>query len=331
MAIEQELGAEVNRFLRAISPSNSDKLGPSAQTYYPGLIWFQQFLNEQSLIEHSLFPDIKNIHTFFVAVEADSKIKGSSKTFPERTLLKDFATFLLEKDKAPKTVRSYVGAVQSLFTYYTITISTAYSDLPPAIAVNEKYPWRIEQVGAFIKSFNSPMYRCLGAWYIQTGLSNYDLLHMPYSKIKEQYENDVSPFCLNLVRHKTRKYEIKFRAFIGALGIRYFREYYESLPHALNPDDLLFKVSSVAVERYFQRRAIEFLSKPTQTTEPKGKKRKRKAITEPTEPKKKMRNPCCPSLRTGFRTFLSDGKVTNSIIGQGYNAKQQIKSKNRKK
>jgi hypothetical protein len=314
MTVLKELGTEADRFLRAISPTDSDKLGSSAETYYHGLVWFQSFLKEQA---H--FPEIKNIHTFFNAVEADSKRQGTAKTFPERTLLKDFATFLIEKDKAPKTVRSYVGAVQSLFAYYAITINTTYSDLPPAMAVNEKYPWSLEQVREFIKSFNSPMYRCLGVWFLQTGLSNYDLLHMQYSKIKEQYENDVSPFCLNLVRHKTRKFEIKFRAFIGALGIRYFREYYESLPHALSPDDLLFNVSSVAIERYFQRRAKEFLSKATQTTEQKGKKKRKRKVkaepTEPTESKKKLRNQCCPSsLRTAFRTFLTDGKVTNSEI-----------------
>jgi hypothetical protein len=151
------------------------------------------------------------------------------------------------------------------------------------------------------------MYRCLGVWYVQSGLSNYDLLHLPYGKIREQYEQDISPFCLNLVRHKTRKYEIKFRAFIGALGIRYFREYYASLNRALRDDDLLFPISDNAVEYYFARRAKEFL--------PKVEPEKADSETTEKEPEKKKRNPCCPSsLRTGFRTFLSDAKVTNSII-----------------
>ncbi|MGD0203864.1 MAG: hypothetical protein ABSC20_08185 [Candidatus Bathyarchaeia archaeon] len=322
-AIEKELGEEVAKFLRAISPSNPeapDKLGPSAQTYYPGLGWFQRYLVEQSLSKESAFPRIKSIHLFLVAVKADAKIENSLKRcFPDRELLKTFATSLLKENKAPKTVRSYVGSVQSLAKYFDIPITTAYSDLPPAIAENEKYPWSIEQVGDFIKSFDSPMYRCLGVWFIQTGLSNYDLLHMPYSKIKEQYENSINPFCLNLVRHKTRKFEIKFRAFIGTLGIRYFRTYYESLDHALSDDDLIFNVSSVAVEKYFERRAKEFISKD----KPKERKKKSNLTVNPvatvddpiTATLKKKRNPMCPSsLRTGFRTFLSDGKVTNSII-----------------
>jgi hypothetical protein len=289
--IEATLGTEVDRFLRAISPMNiehPEKLGPSAATYRPGLVWFQQYLSEQTL-----FPEIKTIHDFLVAVKVDAKEEDSFKqTFPDRELLKGFASSLIGKCKAPKTVRSYCGAIQSLGTFFKIPISAQYSDLPPAIPVNEKYAWNIKQVGTFIKSFKSPLYRCLGVWYIQTGLSNYDLLHLSYGKIKEQYQNDVSPFCINLVRYKTRKFEIKFRAFIGALGIRYFREYYESLPHALDDNDMLFKISDNAIEYYFARRAREFL--------PKGFEK---------------RNPCCPSsLRTGFRTFLSDAKVDSSII-----------------
>lgn len=290
MSIEETLGTEANDFLKNISPSDYvalGKLGPSATTYKPGLVWFQQYLSEQTL-----FPNVRSIHDFLLAVKADSKNEDSFKqSFLDRKLLKGFASKLLEEKKAPKTVRSYVGAVQSLGAYWKIPISTAYSDLPPAIAVNEKYTWSIEQVGVFIKSMKSPMYRCLGTWYIQTGLSNYDLLHLTYGKIKEQYEQDVSPFCLNLVRHKTRKFEIKFRAFIGALGIRYFREYYESLDRALKAEDALFKISDNAIEYYFARRAREFL--------PKGFEK---------------RNPCCPSsLRTAFRTFLTD-ECPDSII-----------------
>jgi hypothetical protein len=89
----------------------------------------------------------------------------------------------------------------------------------------------------------------------------------------------------------------------------------------LSPDDLIFKVSDVALETYFQRRARDFLTKDT----PKAKKHKRKykkkgsieptEATAPTKPIKKLRNPCVPSsLRTAFRTFLTDGHVTNSVI-----------------
>src|SRR5450759_3823245 len=105
MTIEETLGIEVDRFLRAISPTNiehPEKLGPSATTYKPGLVWFQQYLKEQSLSEQTQFPKIKTIHDFLVNVRADAKEEDSMKqSFPDRALLKEFASSLIAKGKAP--------------------------------------------------------------------------------------------------------------------------------------------------------------------------------------------------------------------------------------
>jgi len=54
--IETGLGSEVDKFLNAISPTEDiavGKLGSSAKSYKPGLVWFQRFLSEQSLEKHS--------------------------------------------------------------------------------------------------------------------------------------------------------------------------------------------------------------------------------------------------------------------------------------
>lgn len=221
--------------------------------------------------------------------------------------MKGFVSYLLEKQLTPKTVRTYVGGVQSLGSFWKIPISTDYAELPPSIETNEKYPWSIEKVGEFIKSMKSPMYRCLGVWYIQTGLSNWDLLNMQYSKIREQFENGIVPIYLNLVRHKTRRFEVKFRAFVGSLGVQFFKEYIAERQTKLDDDDLLFPISDSAVEGYFARRAAKFL--PAGFT---------------------GRNPCCPSsLRTGFRTFLSDANCPSNIIEylMGHNLTQDLKKK----
>jgi hypothetical protein len=237
MTIEQELGTEVDDFLKQISPSEDvalGKLGSSARAYKAGFVWFQRYLSNQNI-----FPKIKNIHTFYVAVKADKK--KDTKSFPDRKLLKEFSTYLQEKEYAPKTVRSYCGAIQSLFKCLDeIEVTTNYSDLPPASTVNPKFPWKLQQVGEFLKDFDSPLYYCLGVWFLQSGLSNIDLLKLTYGKVKQQYENDISPFCLNLCRWKTKKYQIKFRTFIGDQGIEAFREYYESLPYALSDDSKVF-------------------------------------------------------------------------------------------
>jgi hypothetical protein len=147
---------------------------------------------------------------------------------------------------------------------------------------------------------------------LQTGLSNIDLLRLPYGKIRSQYENDVNPICLNMVRWKTQKFQIKFRSFVGTQGLEAFKEYYESLPKALADNDLVFPISSVSIQTYFARRAKEFLAKIES-------KETDSASGTPTDTKKdsekKKRNPCCPSsLRTGFRTFLTDGKIDNGKI-----------------
>jgi integrase len=306
MTVTTGLGSEVDKFLNAVSPTEdiaNGKLGSSAKSYKPGFIWFQRFLSEQALEKDSQFKRIKDIPAFFVAVRVDKKKDvAENKTFPDRELLKKFGSYLEVKKYEPKTVRAYVGSVQALFKYYEIPITTSYSDLPPATITNPKYTWSIQQVGKFLHSFDSPLYYCLGVWFLQSGLSNIDLLQLTYSKVKQQYESDVNPFCLNMVRWKTRKFQIKFRTFIGTQGIEAFREYYESLPNALSDNDRVFPISSVAIQKYFVRRSREFLA----TAQPKA---------DLAKPEKKLRNPCVPSsLRTAFRTFLTDAKVTDSVI-----------------
>lgn len=303
------LGSEVDKFLNTISPTEmitQGKLGSSAKSYKPGLDWFQHFLSEQSLNKDSEFRTVKDIPAFFVAVRLDKKIEvADKKKFPDRELLKQYGSWLGAKGYADKSVRAYVGSIQALFKFFEIPITTAYSDLPPAATENPKFAWNIQQVGEFIQSFDKPLYRCLGVWFLQSGLSNIDLLKMTYGQVREQYEKDVNPFCLNMVRWKTRKFQIKFRTFIGTQGIRYFREYYDSLDKALSDDDLLFDISSVSIQKYFERRSRMFLAK-NQPKEDSAKKQ---------TPEKKHRNPCVPSsLRTAMRTFLTDAKVTDSVI-----------------
>lgn len=305
--IDVGLGFEVNKFLNTISPTEmiaQGKLGSSAKSYKPGLDWFHRFLSEQALNKDSEFRTVKDIPDFFVAVRIDKKIDvAERKKFPDRELLKQYGAYLVDKDFADKSVRAYVGSVQALFRFFEIPITTAYSDLPPAATENPKFAWSIQQVGEFIESFDKPIYRCLGVWFLQSGLSNIDLLRMTYGQVKEQYVNDVNPFCLNMVRWKTRKFQVRFRTFIGTQGIKFFRLYYESLPKALSDSDPLFKISSVSIQKYFDRRSHYFLAK----VQPKAEKKQ--------QPEKQLRNPCVPSsLRTAMRTFLTDAKVTDSVI-----------------
>ncbi|MCJ7762988.1 hypothetical protein MUP38_06000 [Candidatus Bathyarchaeota archaeon] len=287
-------GPVTKKWLTALTDS-------TRSTYTPGIAQFQDYLNAQSF-----YPAIRTSDDFLKAVQEDNKMEMLERKFMDRELMKGFVAYMLGNKLAPKTVRTYVGGVQSLGNFWKIPISTDYAELPPAIETNEKYPWSIEKVGSFIKSMDSPMYRCLSVWYLQTGLSNYDLLTMKYGKVREQLESGVLPICLNLVRFKTRRFEVRFRAFIGSLGVRFFKEYVSEM-EPLTDDDLIFQVSSNAVEGYFARRAATFL--------PEGYT---------------GRNPCCPSsLRTGFRTFRSDATCPADIIEywMGHNLTQDLKKK----
>jgi len=68
--------------------------------------------------------------------------------------LNNFVAWLQNRGYSPKTVRIYVGAVQSLAKYFDVHISLRYVQLPPAQPVNKKHPWNIEEVGEFIAAID---------------------------------------------------------------------------------------------------------------------------------------------------------------------------------
>ena len=282
--IEDSLGLEARRFLAQISPdSANEKLGSTAKVYKCGLTLFSGFLREQSG-----FPEIHSLSSFLKAVIADSKIEDSLQhRFPDRELLKDFIVSLEKKPYAAKSIRNYIVAVQSLGNCFNVPITSSYSNLPPGLVCeeNEKYAWSLERIKDFVRSMESPLHECLAVWFLQSALSNFDVLDLRYSKIKDQLQSGVSPIVLNLTRHKVRKYEAKFRTFLGSLSIEYFNRYVSASKLSFNNDDRLFKISSTAIEAFFARRASALLS----------------------EEEYKGRNPMCPSsLRSAFRTFLGD-------------------------
>lgn len=277
-------GSATSKWLNDLSES-------TRATYLPGVVKFQEYLNVQTL-----YPGIRGADAFLKAVHEDSKLDFLDQKLLDRDLIKGFSNYLVGlevrgKPLSAKTVRTYVGGVQSLGAYWKIPIDTSYAELPPAVVENEKFAWKLSDIGKFIESMDSSLYRCLGVWFVQSGLSVVDVLHLTYGKVREQLEAGVSPLCLSMVRFKTRRFEVKFRTFVGSLGVKVLKEYVSMLK-PLGDDDLIFGVTSNAVEAYFARRAKEFLSVDS-----------------------KGRNPCCPSsLRTGFRSLLADAKCPESFI-----------------
>jgi len=260
----------------------------SRAVYQPSIGHFQTFLQTQTL-----YPNIHNPDDFLKAILEDNKRELLERQRPGRKIMKAYIQYLTEtrckhsgKTLTPKTIRTYMGTIQSLGQYWEIPVSTQYAELPPPVVTYNKYPWSIAEIGKFICSMKDPMYQCLGVWFLQSALSNWDMLHLTYGQVRKQLEEKTAPLCLSLVRHKTRRYSATFRTFIGAQGIQYFLQYVEQNDLHLGDDDVLFSVSDNAIEGYFSRRAKKFL--------PQG-------YAE--------RNPCCPSsLRTAFKTLLSDAE-----------------------
>jgi integrase len=189
--------------------------------------------------------------------------------------------WLQDRGYSPKTIRIYVGAVQSLAKYFDIPISLRYVQLPLARPVNRKHPWAIEEVGEFIAAMDKLLYKSMAASMVQSGLSISDLLALTYRDVKEEFERSITPLCLSLIRKKTG---IAFTTFLGSWSVRLLREYLAY--RSLGDKTPIYEVSSRAVHAYFNKIAQKFAGGF------------------------KGRNPYSPhSLRAAFRTFLSDHKV----------------------
>ena len=106
--------SEASEFLSVL------KLG-TRNVYDRGLAVFQEFYSSQG-----------SIKDFLDSVERDRLLPRSQRTRVDSTTLNGFVVWLQNRGYSPKTVRIYVGAVQSLAKYYDIPISLRYVHLPSA-------------------------------------------------------------------------------------------------------------------------------------------------------------------------------------------------------
>ncbi|MEM3602828.1 MAG: hypothetical protein QXN87_09180, partial [Candidatus Bathyarchaeia archaeon] len=96
-------------------------LKSSARNVYGrGLRLFQQFYVSQG-----------SLRDFLDRVERDSLLPRRERRRIAAQVLNDFVVWLSGRGYAPKTIRVYVGAVQSLARYHDIPISLRYVNLPP--------------------------------------------------------------------------------------------------------------------------------------------------------------------------------------------------------
>jgi integrase len=238
--------------------------------YRRGLAAFQQFYSNQG-----------SIKDFLDCVEQDRLLPRNERRRVDRLTLNSFVTWLQNKGYSPKTIRIYVGAVQSLAKYFDIPISLRYVQLPSAQPINKKHPWTIEEVGDFIAFMDKPIYRSMVASITQSGLSVSDLLGLTYGNIRDDLEKGIAPICIALTRKKTG---ISFITFLGSWSVKLLKDYLAD--RKMEDEAPIYNVSSRAVHAYFRKAAQKLVGCF------------------------RGRNPYSPhSLRAAFRTFLSDHKV----------------------
>ncbi|MEM2537086.1 MAG: hypothetical protein QXK29_02970 [Candidatus Bathyarchaeia archaeon] len=122
-----EVYSEVSEFLSVLKPATRN-------VYGCGLAAFQEFylsLNKG----------------FFGSCGTDRLLPRIKRKHVDGVTLNNFVVWLQSRGYSPKTVRSYVGAVQSLAKCFDIPISLRYVRLPLCQPVNGKDPWMIEEVG----------------------------------------------------------------------------------------------------------------------------------------------------------------------------------------
>ncbi|MFQ6076627.1 MAG: hypothetical protein ACE5Z5_10915 [Candidatus Bathyarchaeia archaeon] len=92
----------------------------------------------------------RNISDFLDALEADARLPRRQRKRVGGKVTRDFVEWLKERELAPKSIRAYVAAVQSLASYYGLSISTRYVNVPGSQPVSQKFPWSLEKVAEFI-------------------------------------------------------------------------------------------------------------------------------------------------------------------------------------
>jgi integrase len=273
---------EVAEFLSVL------KVG-SRGVYAAGLKLFQQYYSSKG-----------SVGDFLDCVEREWFLPRHAKRRIAIDILNGFAAWLQDRGYAPKTIRVYVGSVQSLAKYYDIPISLRYVNLPPATPVNRKHPWTLAEVGEFVAAMDKPMCRSIAASILQSGLSISDLLALTYGDVKEEFEKGITPLCLDLIRKKTG---VQFITFLGSWSVKLLKEHLAN--RKMEDETPVYNVSARTVHAYFRQATKKFAG----------------AF--------KGRNPYSPhSLRAAFRTFLSDHKVDPLYIEywMGHKIPEQLRA-----
>jgi integrase len=225
----------------------AQKKESTKNTYSAALALFRRFYQPQG-----------STRDFLARVEKDHK--QTSFLNQQRVAIHTMNAFVewMQKETSlkAKTIRTYAGVLQSLVKYYlpeNVKISTRYAGLSSPSETLKKCPWTPKTVSEFIYLMQQPIYECLVGVFFQSGIRATDAILLTYGDIKEEYEGNVFPLCLDLRKAKPNK---PYLTFVGETGVKLLKNFLKTR-QTLKTDDPLFPISISAVERHFNRRARE--------------------------------------------------------------------------
>jgi len=283
--MEIKLDKEALEFLDAFKEG-------TRRVYFVGLSSFLAFYRESG--------KGKTLANFLDALETDLQLPRRQRTRVGEKTLREFIKWLEERNLAPKSIRSYVSAVQSFARYYDIPISTRYIDIPPSKPVSDKFPWEnADKVAEFLELIRDPEIKTIGVIIFQSGLSISDILNLTYGDIQYEFEREIVPLCFDLSRVKT---DVPFMTFIGKWGFSHLKQHISEVKP--KPDEPIFNVSRRLIDLHFQKAAKKWVG------EWKGF------------------NPARPhSLRAAFKTILSQAGAPYDVVEfwMGHQLPEQIR------
>ena len=219
------------------------KLKPSTKAVSEAaLIQFREFYGSQG-----------SIIDFYRRVYEDSKLHPLDQKRVDTNTIAAFVAWLIPKYQN-KTVRTYVGVLQSLGQYLRIPFSARFTGMPPALVATKKHSWELDEVAKFVESFNSPLYQSLATAYFQSGCDISTLGCLHYSDIQAEFEAGIVPILLDMARYKTK---VPYLTFLGEWATKYLRVWLESRG-SVKPDDRLWPVTKQAIDAYFHSRALRY-------------------------------------------------------------------------
>ena len=188
--------------------------------------------------------------------EEIKKPRRQQKRIAELELV-DFINYLKELGKSNNTIRLYFAAVQNFLKYKQVMVSARFiGNLPPATEkpINHKHEWTIEQIKSFVDSARTFRDKAIIACLFQSGLGINELANLNYEHIQDEYEKQILPICLKLVRQKTG---VKFKTFFGHDAVKYLRLYLQTRKN-LTPKTPLFtkwqseeRITPAAIQQKF--------------------------------------------------------------------------------